>query len=165
MDNYSVAVDVGGTFTDVVLCNLDTNEQSVFKTPSTPDDPSAWLLTGLRRILQLNGVEPAQVKHIFPGTTNATNANPDNKVSRVGVWVTEGFKSVLEIAPAGTPPLVNPNPFSEIERDPCTGLLYFSGVGFFGVLDAGVEMVNPLTLQSMCVIFADTEQGGDFLCG
>ena len=50
MDDYSVAVDVGGTFTDIVLCNLVTNEQRVHKTPSTPDDPSTGFLTGLREL-------------------------------------------------------------------------------------------------------------------
>ena len=116
MDNYSVAVDVGGTFPDVVLCNLDTNQQSVFKTPSTPDDPSAGFLTGLRQILEVNGVKPAQVKHIFHGTTIATNAILENKGSRVGVLVPEGFKYVLEIGRHGTPRLVNPNSWIKPER-------------------------------------------------
>ena len=116
MDNYSVAVDVGGTFTDVVLCNLDTNQQSVFKTPSTPYDPSAGFLTGLRQILVVNGVKPAQVKHIFHGTTIATNAILENKGSRVGVLVPEGFKYVLEIGRHGTPRLVNPNSWIKPER-------------------------------------------------
>ena len=116
MDNYSVAVDVGGTFTDVVLCNLDTNQQSVFKTPSTPDDPSAGFLTGLRQILEVNGVKPAQVKHIFHGTTIATNAILENKGSRGGVLVPEGFKYVLEIGRHGTPRLVNPNSWIKPER-------------------------------------------------
>ena len=116
MDNYSVAVDVGGTFTDVVLCNLDTNQQSVFKTPSTPDDLSAGFLTGLRQILEVNGVKPAQVKHIFHGTTIATNAILENKGSRVGVLVPEGFKYVLEIGRHGTPRVVNPNSWIKPER-------------------------------------------------
>jgi len=116
MDNYSVAVDVGGTFTDVVLCNLDTNKQSVFKTPSTPDDPSAGFLTGLQQILEVNGIKPAQVKHIFHGTTIATNAILENKGSRVGVLVPEGFKYVLEIGRHGTPRLVNPNSWIKPER-------------------------------------------------
>ncbi|MCH7549536.1 MAG: T9SS type A sorting domain-containing protein [Candidatus Krumholzibacteriota bacterium] len=77
---------------------------------------------------------------------------------------TNGFVDTDPIT-MGTQPitLVNPNPFSEIQLDPWTGLLYFSCVGFFGVLDAGVEMVDPLTLQSMGVIFTETEAGGDIL--
>ena len=74
MDNYSVAVDVGGTFTDIVLCNLATNEQLVHKTPSTPEDPSTGFLTGLKEILTANSVLASQVKHVFHGTTIATTA-------------------------------------------------------------------------------------------
>lgn len=116
MDSYSVAVDVGGTFTDIVLCNLDTNEQHVFKTPSTPDDPSTGFLTGLKQILEINGVDSGQVRHIFHGTTIATNAILENKGSRVGLLVPEGFKYVLEIGRHGTPRLVNPNSWVKPDR-------------------------------------------------
>jgi hypothetical protein len=99
MDDYSLAVDVGGTFTDIVLCNLTTNEQLVHKTPSTPDDPSTGFLTGLREVLATNSVEASQVKHVFHGTTIATNAILENKGSPVGLVVPEGFKYVLKIRP------------------------------------------------------------------
>jgi N-methylhydantoinase A len=116
MDDYSVAVDVGGTFTDIVLCNLATNEQRVHKTPSTPDDPSTGFLTGLREVLAANSVDPSQVKHIFHGTTIATNAVLENKGSPVGLIVTDGFKYVLEIGRHGTPRLVNPNTWVKPDR-------------------------------------------------
>ena len=69
MDEYSDAVDVGGAFTDIVLCNLAINEQTVHKTPSTTEDLRRGFLTGLREVLEANSVEPAQVKHVFHGTT------------------------------------------------------------------------------------------------
>ena len=116
MDDYSIAVDVGGTFTDIVLCNLATNEQRVHKTPSTPDDPSTGFLTGLREILEANSVAPTQVKHVFHGTTIATNAILENKGSPVGLVVPDGFKFVLEIGRHGTPRLVNPNSWVKPER-------------------------------------------------
>ncbi|MEE8466108.1 MAG: hydantoinase/oxoprolinase family protein [Dehalococcoidia bacterium] len=109
MDDYSVAVDIGGTFTDIVFCNLATNEQWVHKTPSTPEDPGTCFLTGLREVLDANSVKPSQVKHVFHGTTIATNAILENKGSPVGLLVPEGFKFVLEIGRHGTPRLVNPN--------------------------------------------------------
>ena len=108
MDEYSVAVDVGGTFTDIVLCNLTTNDQFVHKTPSTPDDPSVGFLTGLKDVLAANSVQASQVKHVLHGTTIATNAILENKGSPVGLIVPEGFKFVLEIGRHGTPRLVNP---------------------------------------------------------
>ncbi len=116
MDDYSVAVDVGGTFTDIVLCNLTTNEQQVHKTPSTPDDPSTGFLTGLREVLAANSVEASQVKHVFHGTTIATNAILENKGSPVGLVVSDGFKFVLEIGRHGTPRLVNPNSWVKPDR-------------------------------------------------
>ena len=85
MDDYSVAVDIGGTFTDIVLRNLATNEQMVHKTPSTTEDPSRGFLTGLREVLAANSVAPSQVKHVFHGTTIATNAILENKGSPVGL--------------------------------------------------------------------------------
>lgn len=116
MNSYSVAVDVGGTFTDIVLCNLDTNEQAVLKAPSTPDDPSDGFLTGLRQILEANGVAPSQVKHIFHGTTIATNAILENKGAPVGLVVSDGFKFVLEIGRHGTPRMANPNSWVKPRR-------------------------------------------------
>ena len=116
MDDYSVAVDVGGTFTDIVLCNLTTNEQMVHKTPSTPDDPSTGFLTGLREVLSANSVEASQVKHVFHGTTIATNAILENKGSPVGLIVSDGFKFVLEIGRHGTPRQVNPQSWVKPDR-------------------------------------------------
>ena len=116
MDDYSVAVDVGGTFTDIVLRNLATNEQRVHKTPSTPEDPSTGFLTGLREILAANSVEASQVKHVFHGTTIATNAILESKGSPVGLLVSDGFKFVLEIGRHGTPRLVNPNSWVKPDR-------------------------------------------------
>ncbi|MEC8857076.1 MAG: hydantoinase/oxoprolinase family protein [Chloroflexota bacterium] len=116
MDDYSVAVDVGGTFTDIVLCNLATNEQQVHKTPSTPSDPGIGFLTGLMEVLAANSVEAFQVKHVFHGTTIATNAILENKGSPVGLVVPEGFKFVLEIGRHGTPRLVNPQSWVKPER-------------------------------------------------
>ena len=116
MGTYAVAVDVGGTFTDIVLCDLESNAQQVYKTPSTPDDPSLGFMTGLAQILATSGVTPAEVVHIFHGTTIATNSVLENKGAPVGLLVTAGFKYVLEIARHGTPRLANPNTWAKPER-------------------------------------------------
>lgn len=116
MGTYAVAVDVGGTFTDVVLCDLESNEQRVYKTPSTPVDPSLGFMTGLTEILSANDVSPADVVHILHGTTIATNSVLENQGAAVGLLVTEGFKYVLEIARHGTPRLANPNTWVKPDR-------------------------------------------------
>lgn len=116
MASYAIAVDVGGTFTDIVLCDLATNTQWVHKTPSTPDDPSVGFMRGLSEILQANGVSPGDVAHVFHGTTIATNAVLENRGASVGLLVTEGFRYVLEIARHGTPRLANPNTWVKPQR-------------------------------------------------
>jgi len=109
MPSYSVAVDVGGTFTDIVLCDNATNAQWVHKTPSTPSDPSVGFMTGMTEILAANGVDANDVGRILHGTTIATNSVLENRGAPVGLLVTEGFRYVLEIARHGTPRLANPN--------------------------------------------------------
>ena len=116
MPAYALAVDVGGTFTDIVLCNLESNAQSVHKTPSTPDDPSVGFMSGLSEILDVNGVSPDDLAHVFHGTTIATNSVLENKGAPVGLLVTTGYKYVLEIARHGTPRLANPNTWVKPER-------------------------------------------------
>ena len=116
MGAYAVAVDVGGTFTDIVLCDLETNEQRVFKTPSTPADPSAGFMAGFSQILASNGVSPGEVVHVFHGTTIATNSVLENKGAPVGLLVTDGFKYVLEIARHGMPRMANPHSWVKPER-------------------------------------------------
>ena len=74
MDTFSVGIDVGGTFTDIVLYNLSNQKYEVFKTPSTPQDPSIGFMSGLQDILEKNHVKSEQISHIFHGTTTATNA-------------------------------------------------------------------------------------------
>ena len=109
MPRYALAVDVGGTFTDLLLCELETGWQFVHKTPSTPDDPSIGFLTGLTEILEKTSADPASLVHILHGTTIATNSVLENKGAPVGLLVTAGYKYVLEIARHGTPRLANPN--------------------------------------------------------
>ena len=109
MPQYALAVDVGGTFTDLVLSDLETGSQAVYKTPSTPDDPSIGFLNGLTKILDASKVEPEDLVHILHGTTIATNSVLENKGAPVSLLVTNGYKYVLEIARHGTPRLANPN--------------------------------------------------------
>ena len=116
MDDYALAIDVGGTFTDIVLLNLSTGDFQLLKTPSTPDDPSRGFITGISRILNANGVAYSQVRRIFHGTTIATNAVLEGKGTPVGVLVSEGFKYVLEIGRHSMARLANPHVWVKPER-------------------------------------------------
>ena len=116
MDDYALAIDVGGTFTDIVLLNLTTGGFQLLKTPSTPDDPSRGFVTGISRILNANAVSYSQVRRIFHGTTIATNAILEGKGTPVGVLVSEGFKYVLEIGRHSMARLANPHVWVKPER-------------------------------------------------
>src|SRR5215813_3618509 len=107
MSRYAVAVDVGGTFTDVTLTDLDTAEVSSLKTPSTPRDPSIGFLTGVEKVLALAGAGPDDVVRVLHGTTIATNAILESKGASTGLVTTRGFKYVLEIGRHDAPGLVN----------------------------------------------------------
>ena len=116
MDDYALAIDVGGTFTDIVLLNLNTGNFNLLKTPSTPDDPSRGFITGIVQILNENDVSCSQVRRIFHGTTIATNAILEGKGTTVGVLVSEGFKYVLEIGRHSMARLANPHVWVKPER-------------------------------------------------
>jgi N-methylhydantoinase A len=107
MSRYSVAVDVGGTFTDVTLADLDTGRIWNSKTPTTPSDPSIGFLTGVDRVLALAGASPDDVVRVLHGTTIATNAILESKGAKSGLVTTQGFKYVLEIGRHDAPRWVN----------------------------------------------------------
>lgn len=116
MANYALAIDVGGTFTDVVLSNLDTGDIHLVKAPSTPSDPSMGFMEGLSKVLDESGIDGASLRLIFHGTTIATNAILEGKGTTVGLIVSEGFKYVLEIARQGMPRLVSNHVWVKPER-------------------------------------------------
>jgi N-methylhydantoinase A len=94
---YAIALDVGGTFTDVALVHETSGRLWVTKTPTTPDDPSVGFLAGIDKALRLAGVEATALRHVLHGTTTATNAILENKGAPTGLLTTAGFRDVLEI--------------------------------------------------------------------
>lgn len=95
--SVAIGVDVGGTFTDFFVLDLERNRSWVHKTPSTPADPSEAIRTGLREILLASGVAANSVARIAHGTTVATNALIQRRGAKVALIVTEGFRDLLEI--------------------------------------------------------------------
>jgi len=93
----SIAVDTGGTFTDITLVDRRTGTLHKAKTPSTPEDPSIGFVTGVRQILAEAGIGPADVSHVFHGTTVATNTILEMNGAECALLTTSGFKHVLEI--------------------------------------------------------------------
>ena len=69
-----IGVDVGGTFTDLVYCDMDTGALAIHKVSTTPDDPSRAILQGVGELCAKAGVEPGSIDYLLHGTTTATNA-------------------------------------------------------------------------------------------
>ena len=98
---FRVGVDVGGTFTDVVLNDGGTLRTA--KVPSVPDDPARGFFTGTGRIVEGAGAGHEALDVLFHGSTVVTNAILEGRGARTGMLVTDGFKYVLEIGRAEIP--------------------------------------------------------------
>ncbi|MBI1737345.1 MAG: hydantoinase/oxoprolinase family protein [Candidatus Rokubacteria bacterium] len=92
-----LGVDIGGTFTDIVLLDEETGALVVAKVPSVPADPAAALVTAVRRALDRAGAAPDRVAILAHGTTIVTNAVLEGKLPPTALVTTEGFRDVLEI--------------------------------------------------------------------
>ena len=98
-----VAIDTGGTFTDVVVINENTGEQFAVKVPSTPADPSRGLLEGFRKSIDIAGGAASEVSQLLHGSTTATNAVLEHKFDGLGLIVSHGFRHMIEIARQSVP--------------------------------------------------------------
>jgi N-methylhydantoinase A len=127
--SYRIGVDIGGTFTDLVLARAD----GVFwtkKVSSTPDDYARGILDGVRALLTELKVEPSLVRSVVHGTTVATNAIAEHRGAKTALLTTRGFRDVLELRRLRTPELYSlfyspPRPLAErrlrLEVDERTG--------------------------------------------
>lgn len=98
-----LGIDVGGTFTDLLLHDDATGRTWQAKTPSTPSDQSVGVLEGIRLVTRTADIAPTDIDLVLHGTTVATNAVLEGKGARVGLLVTEGFEYVLHLAKSWTP--------------------------------------------------------------
>ena len=96
--SYRLGVDVGGTFTDLLLINEQTGQTYTAKVPSTPHDSSVGVLNGIARICDESGVTPTDIKRVMHGTTVATNAVLTGKGAKVGLVTTKGYEQTLQVA-------------------------------------------------------------------
>ena len=94
----TIGVDVGGTFTDIVYCDLDTGQLAIHKISTTPDDPSRAIIQGIAEICRDNGVAAGDIDYVLHGTTTATNAVLEHKGARAGMLTNEGFRDIIHIA-------------------------------------------------------------------
>src|SRR5512145_2678742 len=100
---YRLGVDVGGTFTDLLLVNEKTGQTWKAKVSSTPADQSEGVLRGIERVCGLAGIDAEEIDHVMHGTTIATNTVLTGTGARVGLVTTRGYRQVLQIARSYVP--------------------------------------------------------------
>lgn len=95
---FRLGVDVGGTFTDLLLVDESSGRTYMAKVPSTPEDSSIGVLNGIDRICEESDIDAKQVTQVMHGTTVATNAVLTRKGAKVGLITTKGYRQVLQVA-------------------------------------------------------------------
>lgn len=92
-----IGVDVGGTFTDFIYVD-DNGKIEVYKTSTTPHDPSIGMMEGINAICDKLNIKHNEIQEIFHGTTIATNMVLEHKGARAGMITTNGYRDIIHIA-------------------------------------------------------------------
>jgi len=100
-NRYHIGIDVGGTFTDLVVCDRADGALTLHKVPTTPHD----IASGISMALGKSGAPASEIAEIAHGTTVATNALLERKGARTGLLTTAGFRDLLELRDGGRRPL------------------------------------------------------------
>ncbi|SHF74975.1 N-methylhydantoinase A [Kaistia soli DSM 19436] len=93
MSRYKLAIDIGGTFIDVVVFDLQNRLLTAFKLPTTPHDPAEGVVAAVGRL----GFPPANISDFVHGTTLGLNAILERKGAKVGIITNAGFRDIFEI--------------------------------------------------------------------
>ena len=107
MSRFVLALDVGGTFTDVILADRSSGVLWVVKSPSVPSAPADGFFGGVDKMMTESGVSGSEISTVLHGSTVATNAILEDKGARTGLVTTAGFRHVLEIGRAEIPRAAN----------------------------------------------------------
>ncbi len=134
-----IGVDTGGTFTDVVLYDIESGEVHVTKTPSTPPNFDEGVLSGIDKILEKTETDPEAVSFLSHGTTVGTNAVLEGEIPELGLITNEGLRDVLEIGDQTRPELYN------LQTDKPPSLIpRRRRLGVPGRVDSDGDVVDPL---------------------
>lgn len=144
--SYRLGVDVGGTFTDLLLINEESGQTYTAKVPSTPHDSSVGVLNGIARICDESGVDPKQIGRVMHGTTVATNAVLTGKGAVVGLITTAGYEDTLQVARSYCPGGLGG--WVSFVKKPLLAPLELT-IGAIERLDADGGVVTPLDEQAL----------------
>jgi len=114
--NLAIAIDVGGTFTDITLLDRETGEVHQTKVPSTPEDQSIGFADGIVKICGDQAQEPSTIRMVSHASTVATNMILESKGARTALLTTAGFRHVLEIGRHDIPKEANPHTWVKPKR-------------------------------------------------
>ena len=106
MSGVRVGIDIGGTFTDLVLATVD-GRLCLSKVSSTPRDPSNAVVEGLQQLLDRLSINPFDITEIVHGTTVGSNTILERSGACTGLITTRGFRDILEIGRIRTPAMFN----------------------------------------------------------
>ncbi|MBV8406624.1 MAG: hydantoinase/oxoprolinase family protein, partial [Alphaproteobacteria bacterium] len=95
--SLSLGIDIGGTFTDLVIHDPHSGRAVIWKESTTPHDPAIGAIEGTRKVLAKSGAKPSQIGRVVHATTLFTNALIERKGAKTGLLTTAGFRDVLEI--------------------------------------------------------------------
>ena len=97
MANFGLGIDIGGTFTDVIILDRESGRHFSRKVLTTPDDPARAVMDGIITILKDEGLDAGNCDRIVHATTLFTNALIERKGAITGLLTTKGFRDTLEI--------------------------------------------------------------------
>ena len=146
--SYRIAVDIGGTFTDLLILDEERQRCHVGKVLTTVPDPSAGVLQGIAALLEASGVEAPAVRGVIHGTTLVTNALIERRGARAALLTTAGFRDALEIGTEGRYDiydlgLIKPVPL--VERR-----LRFEVPERMNAAGAPLQPLDPAALEPIC---------------
>ncbi len=155
---HNLGVDVGGTFTDVIVFDQETHELTVDKVLSTPSNPSEGVIEGVGEAVEKAGTTVGDLDLLFHGTTVVTNMLLEETGSRVGLLTTAGHEDVLHLARAWTPgPLYG---WMDMEKpDPLADLVDTRGIGET-ISSPDGEETEPLDEAAVREAVQDLEAAG-----
>jgi N-methylhydantoinase A len=154
----SVAIDIGGTFTDVTLQDPATGQAWRAKTPSVPSDPSQAFIAGVRLALEAAGAEAGSIGRVLHGTTVATNLILEGKGAVTALITTQGFRHVLEIGRQDIPRRANLYAWRKPARPvpPSRVLEVVERVGPGGVVQTALDEASVAEAVEACRLLGVT---------
>ncbi|MEO0984789.1 MAG: hydantoinase/oxoprolinase family protein [Cyanobacteria bacterium J06639_14] len=92
-----IGVDIGGTFTDLILADVSRQQTWIHKVPTTVEDPSMGMMQGIQTLCEMAQADYADIEHVLHGTTIATNTLLTHDGARTGMITTEGYRDIVHI--------------------------------------------------------------------